>query len=197
MAEDPLSPSRLRVFLAIPLYEIFHHEIDFILDPLRHKIPGVAWARPEQIHLTLHFFGSTPAADINRMDASLSKIASNFSPLRLRLSGIGGFPGLNHPDILWIGVEEKSGKLSSLKKAIGREVKMLGFKVESRPFQPHATIGRIKKRTHDLEPLCRNIPEKILVAKKTADHFVLYQSHCLPEGSRYEVLKTYPLSKKA
>lgn len=194
MAEDPLSRARPRVFLAIPLYEIFHHDLDSILEPLRRRVSDAAWVLPEQIHLTLHFFGSTPLADIDRIDASMERIASLFSPLKLSLAGIGGFPSLERPDILWLSVEEKSGELLSLQKAIQHEAKRLGFKIEARPFQPHATIARIKKRTCDLRTLSAGIFPKFPVEERTADHFVLFQSRCLPEGARYGILKIYSIS---
>ncbi len=196
MAEDPLKQTAARVFLAIPLHEIFHLEIDRILEPLRRKVPGVSWGRTEQIHLTLHFFGSLPAADIDRIDASMKKIAACFSSLELTLKGIGGFPSLKRPDTLWLEVGNKEDRLLSLQKAIQKEVRTLGFKVESCSFRPHATIGRVQKRSGDRIPFLGGVPFKFPTDRKMADHFVLYQSRCLPEGARYEILKTYSLSKK-
>ena len=197
MAEDPLVPDRLRIFLAVPLHKIVYPDLFLLLEWLRRNVPEVAWALAEQLHLTLHFLGATAVADIDRIDASMKKIAPDFGPLSLRLSGIEGFPSLERPDILWARVEESSGSLSSLRQGIGLELERLGFKIESRPFCPHVTLGRIKKKTGDLRPLCARIPEKFFTAGKTVGHFVLYQSHCLPEGARYEVLRTYPLSKKS
>ncbi len=197
MAEDPLKKAAARVFLAIPLHEIFHQEIENLLRPLYRKIPGVRWTEPRQVHLTLHFFGAVPAKEIELIDLSSKKIASLFSPLELGLNRIGGFPSLERPNIIWLGVEEHSGRLLSLQKAIQGEVRTLGFKTEARPFQPHATIGRVKRKSQDLGPLVAKAGRELPAPARTADHFVLYQSHCLPEGVRYEVLRTYPLSKKA
>lgn len=197
MAESPLKLPPVRAFLAIPLHKIFPQAIETLLRPLGREIAGVRWTEPQQIHLTLHFFGPIAAREIDLIDDSSKKIASLFSPLEFTLGPIGGFPSLKRPDILWLGVGEKTGRLLSLQKAIHGEARTLGFRTETRPFEPHATIGRVKRKNADLRPLlARNLfgspsPGKI------ADHFVLYQSHCRPEGARYEVLKTYPLSKKA
>ena len=197
MAEDPLKPAPARVFLAIPLHDIFRQEIESILTPLCRKIPGVRWVEPRQVHLTLHFFGPVPIKEIELIDLFSKKVGTLFSPLKLRLNRIGGFPSLERPNIVWFGVEEPTGQLLSFQKAIQGEVRTLGFKIEERPFQPHATIGLVKWKSQDLKPLLSKIPLEWPTPEKTVDHFVLYQSHCLPEGVRYEVLKNYALSKKA
>lgn len=196
MAEYPLKPATARVFLAIPLHEIFRQEIDSVLQPFRREIPGVRWVEPRQVHLTLHFFGSVPTKEIELIHHFSKKVASLFSPLKLSLDRIGGFPSLERPEIIWLGVEEPTGRLVSLQKAIQGEVRTLGFKTEARPFQPHVTLGRVKRKSADLKSLLAKVPFEGPTRARTADHFVLYQSHNLPEGVRYEVLKTYALSSK-
>ena len=196
MAEDPLKKAPARVFLAIPLHGIYRQEMENILRPLRREIPGVRWVEPRQVHLTLHFFGPVSAAEIELIHLSSRKVASLFSPLKLRLDRIGGFPSLERPDLVWLGVEEPTGRLLSLQKALQGEVRTLGFKTEARPFQPHVTIGRVKRKSQDLKPLLAKVLFAWPTSEKIADHFVLFQSHNLPEGVRYEILRTYPLSKK-
>ena len=197
VAEDPLKPAAARVFLAIPLQKIFHQEMASLLEPLCGKVPGVRWTQPQQAHLTLHFFGSVSIKEIEPIHASAKKIASLFSPLKLTLDRIGGFPSLEKPETVWLGVGEPTGRLLSLQKAIQGEIQILGFRPEARPFQPHVTIGRVKWRSRDLAPLLVKIPFELPTPEKTADHFALYQSYNLSEGVRYEILKTYPFSKKA
>ncbi len=197
MAEDPVKQTTARIFLAIPLHEIFHQEIENLLRPFGRKIPGVRWVEPRKFHLTLHFFGSVPVKEIELIHASAKKVASLFSPLKLDLGHIGGFPSLERPDNVWLGVGERSGQLLSLQKAIQGEVRSLGFTIEARPFQPHATIGRVKRKSRDVGMLLAKSRFELPTPEKTIDHLILYQSHCLPEGVRYEILGTYPLSKKA
>lgn len=197
MAENPLKPPSVRAFLAIPLYPLFPQEIETLLRPLGREIPGVRWADPRQVHLTLHFFGPIAAREIDLIDISAKRVASLFPPLSFTIGPVGGFPSLERPDIIWLGVNEKTGCLLSLQKAIQGEVRTLGFRVETRSFAPHATVGRVKRKRVDLSPLLIKRSFEYDGPEKNADHFVLYQSHCLPEGVRYEILKTYPLSKKA
>lgn len=196
MADDPLKQAAARVFLAIPLYDIFRKELGLLLGPACRKIAGVRWVRPEQVHLTLHFFGAVPLKEIELIHVFSKKVASLFPPLALTLDRIGGFPSLEKPEIVWLGVGEPVGRLLSLQKAILGEVRTLGFRTEARPFEPHATLARVKRKSPDLGPFLAKAAPGLPTPSKIADHLVLYQSHCLPEGVRYEVLKTYPLSKK-
>lgn len=197
MAEDPLKHSLVRSFLAIPLGDVFHEELDRILELLRGEVHGVRWARSGQIHLTLHFFGSIPANEIGRIDGSMQKIASSFDPLVLSMDRLGGFPDLKKPNVLWLGIQEKTGALRLLQSAVQEEVRRLGFDIEAKPFYPHATVGRVQERSKNPGVFFEKIPSEFPTAEKALDHFTLYQSHCLPEGARYDVLKIYPFSKKA
>ncbi|MFH0984581.1 MAG: RNA 2',3'-cyclic phosphodiesterase [Candidatus Omnitrophota bacterium] len=192
-----LKRTAARLFLALPLHGIFSREIEHLLSPLREEVPSVRWTEPRKVHVTLHFFGSVPTKEIEPIDFFSKRIASLFQPLQLELGKIGAFPSLERPDIIWLGILENTGRLLSLQRAIQGEVQSLGFKVETRPFQPHATIGRVKWKDKNLAEQLAKVPCGLPFPTGSADHFVLYQSHCLPEGTRYEVLKTYPLSKKA
>lgn len=197
MDGDPVGNPSIRVFLALPLGALFCDELGRILPWLREAVPGVRWVEPGQVHLTLHFFGSIPASETGRINTSMQNIALNFSPLSLKMDKLGAFPGLKRPNIIWFGVEESGKQLLFFQDAVQNEIRRLGFEVESRPFHPHVTVGRVKKTVRDLDRLTEKIPFRFPTPEKTADHFVLYQSHCFPEGARYEVLKTYPFSKKA
>ena len=197
MADDPVKDPPIRLFLAVPFHEVFRQEIGTMLERLSHRMPEVKWVPPAQTHLTLHFFGATPASDLEKIDRSMRQVAANSGLLTVRLEQIGGFPDLKRPNVIWLGVQEPSGKLLSLHRAVREEVSRLGYPVESRPFHAHVTLGRVKKRISDPETVIEKLGFKLPTATKTLDHFNLYQSHCRPEGARYEILKTYAFSKTA
>lgn len=192
-----MSPETLRLFLAVPLSHVFLSEIKDILSPLQQKIPGVKWADPGQVHVTLHFFGDVPAPEIGRIDQAMRNILPRFGPMNVRLNGVGVFPDLKRPHVIWIGVEEGTGAFLELQKTVQNEILSLGFVIEERPFKPHATIGRVK-RSHGPAPDFGNrfrIDFAFPTEVKVLDHFILYQSRLLPEGARYEALKTFQLTQ--
>jgi len=89
-----MSGEILRLFLAVPLRHVFLGEIKEAVALLSAKLPGVKWTEPEQVHVTLHFFGDLPADEIDRIDQAMRGILPRFSPISVRLDSIGGFPDL-------------------------------------------------------------------------------------------------------
>jgi 2'-5' RNA ligase len=49
------------------------------------------------------------------------------------------------PRVVWIGLQEPSGALSRLQRAVEAQVAPLGFPTERRPFNPHLTLGRVQQ----------------------------------------------------
>ena len=87
-----------RLFVAIDLPE----SLQKILADLNPKIPGVRWTEPEQMHLTLGFFGDVPEDVDLKFREKLSAI--EFGAFFLPITGIGCFPPKGLPKIIWIGV---------------------------------------------------------------------------------------------
>ena len=88
-----MSGEVLRLFLALPL-SVFRDEIERFLVLLKRNVPGIKWVLPEQVHLTLHFFGDTPSSGLDRLDEALRRVVGDFPVMELRLTGMGGFPDL-------------------------------------------------------------------------------------------------------
>lgn len=197
MAVGPMTEEKLRLFLAIPLQEIFLDEIQQTLRSLKSKLPDIRWIKPEQVHLTLHFFGDTPASEVERIDEVLRSMLSNFSPLRVCLDGVGGFPDFRRPRVIWLGVHDETGGLQPLQKAVSAEMKKLGFEIEDRPFTPHVTLARVREKLPSelLETTFKKTVLPLPTAVKVADRFVLYRSRLLPQGAIHDILKTYSFTK--
>ncbi len=71
----------------------------------------------------------------------------------VNFKGIGVFPKLKFPRVIWIGTDENGGNLLvELAKKIENALTPLGFSVD-KPFKPHITVFRIKNK---LEILVKN-----------------------------------------
>lgn len=191
MAGDSLSEATLRIFIAIPFHEAFQHEIDVVLRRLSDRLSHVKWIKSEQAHLTLHFFGDTPASEIGRLDQRLRGLEGQGGSFQFCLTGVGGFPSLDHPQVIWLGTEEISGKLTGLVSRLRGEISQLGFQIDRRPFHPHVTLGRAKKKLNGAGEVIAKLGFKFASEPKSFNCFHLYQSHLCPDGARYEILKTY------
>lgn len=113
---------------------------------LKGRTPGgaVRWTAPESIHLTLHFLGNIEDSQVETVAGILAGSSAAYRPFSLRLAGLGCFPNPRRPRIVWVGVSGDTAPLVDLQQDLGRELQVIGYTPESRPYSPHLTIGRVK-----------------------------------------------------
>ncbi|QLH11742.1 RNA 2',3'-cyclic phosphodiesterase [Nitrosarchaeum sp. AC2] len=101
------------------------------------------------LHFTLQFLGEISQDVIEKIIVALKSV--KFSKFMVDFKGIGVFPKLKFPRIVWIGTDEKGGKLlTELAKNVENVLLPLGFTVD-KPFKPHITVFRIKNKIGDIE----------------------------------------------
>ena len=139
---------KIRTFIAIELDESIKDELTSLQERLRAEAPrgSVRWVRSEAIHLTLKFLGDVPADQIGEITRALQKSCQGFAPFSLSCGELGCFPDLKRPRVVWVGVQEETGTLAQLQKAIEENVAPLGYPPEKRKFSPHLTLGRVQRR---------------------------------------------------
>ena len=64
-------------------------------------------------------------------------------PFSIGASGVGAFPKLDRPKLLWFGADEGSQEFCELEAAIEQKLASMGFRGENRQFVPHLTLGRV------------------------------------------------------
>ncbi len=184
----------LRLFLGFPLTN-FINEIEQVLAILRPQLDEVKWVLPEQCHVTIHFFGDTPVSEVETIDKGLRPLLDKIPTPAIRLKGIGAFPDMKRPKVLWVGIEEPLGTLQEFVLRVRQEVNRLGYPVEDRPFTPHATLGRVKNisRQSKIESMLAGRPLPFSTALKPLKQMVLFKSELQPSRAIYEALKEYPM----
>ena len=184
---------RIRSFLAIDLPGEIKDGMGRIQERLISQISGVRWTRPEGIHLTIKFFGDISKDDMLAISRAVENIALNVSPFSLSIGGLGAFPGLRRPRVLWIGMEGDLESLSMLQQEIDLSLEACGFKREERGFNPHLTLGRFRTpgETADLEKIFEK-KNAYRAGEFTAQGLTLFKSALTPKGALYTVLKFFP-----
>lgn len=104
----------------------------------------VKWVSEDNLHITLRFLGERAEADAGAIGVALERAVSEVRSFDVSLGGLGGFPDLDEPRVIWIGVERHPA-LELLANDVERMLHGFGFEPELRPFQPHLTIGRARK----------------------------------------------------
>jgi RNA 2',3'-cyclic 3'-phosphodiesterase len=185
-----------RVFCAVELPSEVREKLQDHIERLRRQAPDTAasWSRVENIHLTLKFFGNVAVDQVAAISAAASQAVKEFSVFEIEVGGTGVFPRRSRPQVLWIGVNDPSGKLLSLQQQVENECAAAGFPKEDRAYRPHLTIARIRKpdgarrlaethQTMQLNPL----PLKV-------NELVIFRSELSSKGSKYTALSHHPLS---
>jgi 2'-5' RNA ligase len=136
-----------RVFCAVELPSLVREKISEHITRLLTVAPNspTSWVRPENIHLTLKFVGDIPLDRVKDLTQAAANAATGFCPFEIVIGNTGSFPKHGTPRVLWLGVDDDSGKLAQLQAALDDECLQLGFAREERAFNPHLTIARGRK----------------------------------------------------
>ena len=185
----------VRTFIAIELPGDVREYVAECEDRLRRAGADVRWVRPDRIHLTLLFLGEVPADRLADLEAAVRAAAGSFAPLAIQAAGAGRFPPRGAPRIIWIGIEEPTGGLVRLQKAVADAAADFAEKREDREFAAHLTLGRAKSGKN-----ARPLDEAIAaMAAETGPAFearevVIFKSELSPQGPTYTPLAKLPLA---
>ena len=136
----------MRTFVAV---EISNNDVIHSIKKIQDKINIDAKAiDSESLHFTLQFLGEISDDISEKIINALNTI--EFSSFKINLKGIGAFPKPKFPRVIWIGTDENGGNmLIQLAKKVEKVLEPLGF-FPDKPFKPHITIFRIKKKIGDI-----------------------------------------------
>jgi 2'-5' RNA ligase len=184
----------MRLFLAVEFEPRLRRALREATAPLRVLVPDAAWVAEDHLHLTLKFLGEQPESLVPPLTAAMSEVAQRHWPVPMELRGVGAFPNLRRPRILWIGIVP-APKLELLQHDVESGCALLGVEVEGKPFRPHLTIGRLRG-TEDREALraLARAARGIRFREQTIISAIdLMQSTLTAAGPRYERLAQAPL----
>lgn len=150
--------------------------------------------RLEGIHLTLKFLGNISEEQVTDLESRLKPAAEAVGPFEVEVAGVGVFPHLTRPRVIWAGVRP-SGALTELQQQVESAVTEAGFEKEKRAFRPHLTLFRLKS-TRNRDNLVRYLSrsETPRFGKFQAREFHLFQSKLKPGGAEYSKLISWPLT---
>jgi 2'-5' RNA ligase len=187
-------PARLRAFVAVEIPKGLLETLGAVQLELQRQGVRARWVKPGSIHLTLKFLGNIPAGQVADVADAVRAAACRHAPMRLSAGGMGVFPGLRRPRVIWIGISGQTTSLSELQRGLEEELSAIGFPREERAFRGHLTIGRFS------EPADGRLMAHVVTsyADRTfggfeARELVLFQSDLQPQGAVYTALAKAPL----
>jgi len=150
------------------------------------------WTLPQNLHITLQFVGEVDRETLVEIVKATQEVANSFKPFRITYKGLGVFPHLRRPRILWVGVDSGSAILKRLAKTVemtNRRIK--NIKPDAKPFHPHVTICRMK-RVNDkkLRYFLRKY-QNFLFGEEIVNKIAVIKSTLTPEGPIYAPIEEF------
>jgi 2'-5' RNA ligase len=183
----------IRAFIGIKIPEEITEKIDSFSKEKLKNIKNIKRVEKENLHITLKFLGEITEDEAEKLKEELKKIS--FVKFQIKIKGIGVFPSISNPKVIWIGGE--SEKIQMLKREIDLCIKNSQININQendKPFVIHITIGRIKKEVEkESEKIKQLIKENLEFGEFSAEEFILFQSVLTPNGPIYKVLEKFPL----
>jgi len=185
---------RVRSFIAILLDDQVRGAIASEVDCLKPLARSVAWVPPQNLHLTLKFLGELEAEALEVVEEGLTEGVSTTEPFTLAFHGLGAFPGLARPRVIWVGVARGARECWALQASVDKALGCRGLPKEARPYTPHLTIGRVRA-PHGLVALQQAISRDAQkdFGAQSVRSISLMRSALHPAGARYTELHTVAL----
>ena len=145
---------------------------------------------PRNIHMTMRFLGDIKLNMADKIYIEIQKI--QFKPFTVQLSGLGVFPSLSYPRVLWAGIAQGAEQLQNIFNQIEPRLQTLGFSPERNGFSPHLTIARVRS-ARSREQLADFVTKcsKFDFGSVDAGCLRLKRSELTSEGPIYTTLKEY------
>ena len=176
----------IRAFIALPISEEVKARMAGVQAELRHTLPTarVRWTPQEQLHLTLRFLGDVEAQRLPSLGEAVAAACKPFAPVRLRAARLGCFPNARRPRVIWAGLEDSSGQLLALQRAIQAATQAFITEAPEPKFAGHVTLGRIKAiERKETAALARALAEAAETSwgEWAADHVEIFRSDLFTE----------------
>ncbi len=159
-----------------------------LLVELKDRMEGVRFVRAESLHVTLRFFGSTPASTAEELASGLGPLFVSTPAMDVPVRGLGFFPSKSRPRVVWLGVELPDAALALQARCEAVAV-AAGFPAETRPFRPHLTLGRFAGRGAGSPVEAPNVD----LGTMRLDRAVYYRSDLRPGGAVHTPLASWTL----
>jgi 2'-5' RNA ligase len=130
---------------------------------------------------------------------ALEPVGTTQHGFSVEVQGVGVFPHVKHPKILWVGVTGKTGALQELVLEIEAALEPLGFPPEEKPYHPHLTLARIKRDNALVgSALLENgvLEREEHLGTFMVDRLTLFQSDLDSTGATYTPLGAVLLSQQ-
>lgn len=192
----------IRAFVALLLDDEIRAAVAAEIDRLRPLSAAVAWVPAPNLHVTVKFLGPQSDARLAEAGDALAEASAATAPFTMMLRGVGAFPGMHQPRILWVGVAAGAMEARTLHARVEAALEARRFPRDERPWHPHLTIGRVfdpRRWRRNTSPALHQAiahAERAELGNLAVSRIALMRSDLSPQGARYRELHTVELGAR-
>jgi 2'-5' RNA ligase len=175
-----------RTFISIELGDETRQRAAELQEELRAAGARLRWVRPHNLHFTLRFLGEIPAAQVARAIVATRDAVRLAVPFDITVAGLGAFPSLERPQVIWVGTPEGSQALEGLAQGVNQALARERFPSDPRKFRPHLTLGRVRDDRRWGE-LVRGLHrfQDVVIGQERVEAVTVMESRLTVEGPVY------------
>lgn len=185
----------IRTFIAVPLPDRLKQDVDRLIVGFKPLASGISWVKAANLHFTLRFLGDIDSSSIPVLKKAVESQIGNFSRFDINLSGLGCFPNMNRPRVVWVAAGGDIEIMKRLASGVEEACRQSGYGPADKPFAPHLTIGRVKFPS-GTERLTESLKTTRFETESfSVDKVVIYKSDLTPRGPIYTSMGEIMLGK--
>jgi 2'-5' RNA ligase len=145
---------------------------------------------PQNIHITVRFLGNITPTMVEKIFEEMKQV--QFVPFNVQIKGLGAFPDLRYPRVVWAGITDGADQLKNVFSQLEPRLRGLGFTPDYKGFSPHLTIARVRSGRNKAQ-LAEFVTENANYDFGTikAECLRLKKSDLTPKGPIYSTLKDF------
>jgi len=188
--------SKSRIFIAVSISKEMQQYAKQAIGILRPLADNIKWVSPENLHWTLQFLGDVDDTQLHAVCQRVAAATADQDVFSLTSCGVGAFPSVKQPRILWLGAEQGSDQLIQLQDRIEAAMADLGFHAERRRFVPHLTLGRVGSGRDGGTQLAERLAKMadFVGGTTTVDEVTVFASELGRDGPTYHIVSRAPLA---
>jgi 2'-5' RNA ligase len=122
----------MRAFIAIRLPEAVTKTLSAIQERLKPVNSGIAWAKPQNLHLTVKFLGEISEDQLREIREIAAETSGTIPVFRLKLEKLGSFACPRASRIIWAGSEQAPAALKQLAANLDSRLSKAGIRKKAR-----------------------------------------------------------------
>ncbi len=185
----------LRLFVAADIPREIRKAVAGVIEPLKARVPGGRWVKPENLHITLKFIGEYEKEALERLSNHILAATRKSVPFVVCLGDCGAFPSPARARVLWVGMTEGGEEAAVLARRLDARLERAGVRREGREYRGHLTLARLKNPVD-----CRMLMEELAHGMRDlggmpfrVEVITLYRSVLGPSGPTYTPLREFVL----